>query len=463
MKKLLSILLATILLATILLLTCIPALAEESAADTVFREKLGVTLNLGAMKDKCANAIVLGKDWVASHNPFVSMSIVDYYAIPQAELDQIDAEYDQLSEEEQLAYNDYLYHRYAQVACIIVTDTTDQAAWMDAVGIQADLDIEVSEFASLDSWHYYLVTAPADELPAFYDDPEIITEDYTEEMARADQETVKADIELLQSGLLEQLQAAEVVAPADPSGNMPGQILEFETTDLDGNPVSSADLFKDNKVTMVNVWGVWCGNCLYEMAELAQLHNRLQEKGCGIVGLEFEKKPIEEMADTARAVMTANGVTYPNAIMPKGNAILDTVYAWPTTFFVDSEGRILTYPIVGAAVKEYEPTMEALLAGESVEIAANTGAAANGDNKYCVYVYDADGNPVEGAYIQFCDDTFCAFQPTDANGLAEFTVDVEKVYEVHVLQAPEGYLQDESTYETMDSYSDVSIFLERAE
>ena len=129
----------------------------------------------------------------------------------------------------------------------------------------------------------------------------------------------------------------------------------------------------------------------------------------------------------------------------------------------DKVGYIGDYPIVGAAVNQYEPTVEALLAGESADAVTGTGAVVNGDNKYCVYVYDTDGNPVEGAFIQFCDDATCAFQPTDANGLAEFRVDVEKVYEVHVIQAPEGFRQDERSYETLDSYCDVNIFLERAE
>ena len=93
----------------------------------------------------------------------------------------------------------------------------------------------------------------------------------------------------------------------------------------------------------------------------------------------------------------------------------------------------------------------------------NDGATANGAGKYRVYACDPDGNPVEGAVIQFCDDTTCAFKPTDANGLAEFSVDAEKVYEVHVLKVPEGFRQDERSYETLDSYSDVNIFLEKAE
>ncbi len=458
MKRLLS-----ILLAAILLLTCIPVLAEENPTDTVFFEALGVTLDLAAIREKCTNSLRLESDGVLSRDPYAALSHVIYYAIPQQMLDQIVSDYKLSSEEDQQAYAQLIQSLAAMAAYIIVSDAPDQAAMMDAIGLQAADGVEVSEVATKDRWHCYFVKLPVDDLLAVYDDPEIIDDEYTEEEARADQEAVRTDFELIQSALMQQLQTGDWVEPVDPDDRLIGQTLEFETTDLDGNPVKSADLFKDNKITMVNVWGSWCVNCINEMAELAQLHHRLQEKGCGIVGLEFEQKPIEAVADTARAVMTANGTTYPNAIKPKGNPILDQFNSYPTTLFVDSEGRILTYPIVGAAVAKYEPTVEALLAGESADAVTGTGAVSNGDNKYCVYVYDPDGNPVEGVFIQFCDDTTCAFQSTDANGRAEFSVDVEKVYEVHVLKAPEGYRQDERAYETLDSYSDVNIFLEKAE
>jgi len=458
MKRLLS-----ILLAAILLLTCVPALAEEDPTDTVFFEALGVTLDLAAIREKCTNSLRLESDGVLSRDPYVALSHVIYYAIPQQMLDQIVSDYKLSSEEDQQAYAQLIQSLAAMAAYIIVSDAPDQAAMMDAIGLQAADGVEVSEVATKDRWHCYFVKLPVDDLLAVYDDPEIIDDEYTEEEARADQEAVRTDFELIQSTLMQQLQTGDWVEPVDPDDRLIGQTLEFETTDLDGNPVKSADLFKDNKITMVNVWGSWCVNCINEMAELAQLHHRLQEKGCGIVGLEYEPKPIETVAETARAVMTANGTTYPNAIKPQDNPILDQFNSYPTTLFVDSEGRILTYPIVGAAVAKYEPTVEALLAGESAEMVSGTGAVSNGDNKYCVYVYDPDGNPVEGVFIQFCDDTTCAFQSTDANGRAEFSVDVEKVYEVHVLKAPEGYRQDERAYETLDSYSDVNIFLERAE
>jgi hypothetical protein len=98
-----------------------------------------------------------------------------------------------------------------------------------------------------------------------------------------------------------------------------------------------------------------------------------------------------------------------------------------------------------------------------VNLAPETGAAANGDNKYRVFVYDADGNPVEGAVVQFCDEATCSFQTTDADGLATFPVAEQKVYEVHMLKVPEGYREDANIYKTMDTFSDVNIFLEKAE
>ena len=75
MKRLLS-----ILLAAILLLTCIPALAEENATDTVFFEALGVTLDLAAIREKCTNSIRLESDGVLSRDPYVALCDTAAYA-----------------------------------------------------------------------------------------------------------------------------------------------------------------------------------------------------------------------------------------------------------------------------------------------------------------------------------------------------------------------------------------------
>ena len=68
-----------------------------------------------------------------------------------------------------------------------------------------------------------------------------------------------------------------------------------------------------------------------------------------------------------------------------------------------------------------------------------------------------------GAIIQLCDETTCAFQPTNADGIATFSTEEQKVYDMHVLKVPEGYAPDQGEYKTMETYSDVSVFLKKTE
>ena len=72
----------------------------------------------------------------------------------------------------------------------------------------------------------------------------------------------------------------------------PGEVssvpIEFETTDLDGNPVQSRDLFGKNALTMVNVWTTWCGACLYELPSLQSLSERVSKKNVAVVGIVMD-------------------------------------------------------------------------------------------------------------------------------------------------------------------------------
>ena len=218
---------------------------------------------------------------------------------------------------------------------------------------------------------------------------------------------------------------------------------------------------------MVNLWGSWCINCTKEMGDLAELHKRLQEKGCGIVGVEYERgESVEKMADTARKVFADNGVTYPNVWIPESNPIFAQAGGFPFSLFVDSEGKILTYPIKGApadAMNAYESIFEKLLAGEAIVDSSETGSTKNESGEYRVVVYDTAGNPVKGAIVQLCDESTCSFQKTNAEGIAIFQVEAPKVYDVHVAKVPKGYQSSDEAYQTLDTFSDVNIFISKAE
>ena len=271
-----------------------------------------------------------------------------------------------------------------------------------------------------------------------------------------------AEYDKLQQELFDVEKSATLFAPVDPAKKMTGQKLEFTTTDLDGNTVTSKELFAANEITVVNCWGLWCGNCMKEMAELKKFHDKIQEKGCGVVGLEYEANWDDAVVKNSKDALNGFGITYPNVMIPE--ELVEELLGFPTTFFVDKEGTVLCMPITGAHVDKYESALESLLqsgaaADSPVDGAAST-IAANQDVLYNVYVTDENG-PVEGVMIQFCSSTSCTMEKTDAEGLVSFSMPVGEIYEIHVLKVPEGYEKDDTVYHTEDEKSDVQIQLKK--
>ena len=141
--------------------------------------------------------------------------------------------------------------------------------------------------------------------------------------------------------------------------------LAFETTDLDGNDVSAADIFSAHKLTMVNIWGTYCGPCIGEMPDLEVLNARLAEKDCAIIGIVCD---VRGSGDTktigiAKDIISQTGVTYLN-LLP-WETFWDELPAEfiPTTYFVASDGQVVGEAAVGArGANEYEALVDELLA-----------------------------------------------------------------------------------------------------
>ena len=142
-----------------------------------------------------------------------------------------------------------------------------------------------------------------------------------------------------------------------------GDVLTFETTDLDGNPVKSEDLFAGHKVTMINIWGTWCTHCIIELPDLEELSHELEEKGCQLVGLCDDALGGDEAILTeAKRILEENGVTYTNIVQTEDLQQTLQLSAFPTTYFVDSEGKVLTLPVVGRDIDQYRARIDEALA-----------------------------------------------------------------------------------------------------
>ena len=363
-----------------------------------------------------------------------------YAAMPQE--DALRVMYTEESSEEEV---EALEEAQCFFGVLLATDEdfeTVQTVCEETLSGSVELDYEkAQEVGSADGYTFYYLPWTGSEAYT-----SSIGGEYAEELRKLEQAVPGA------------LENAEFYAPVDAVKGMKGQKLSFTTTDLDGNTVTSEELFSQNKITMVNCWGVWCPNCVDEMEELADMHTRLQEKGCGIVGLEWEREPTEETYQLARDSMEEWGTNYPNALMPE--EVNDHLEAFPTTFFVDQTGTVLEMPIVGAAVDQYESTLESLLEGEESTPETESEAVLSGAAVYHVNVSDEEG-PVEEVAIQFCDDTICRFSETDENGVASFEVPGGKEYEVHVIEVPDGYQEDDTVYHTEDGSNEVNIRLKK--
>ena len=67
----------------------------------------------------------------------------------------------------------------------------------------------------------------------------------------------------------------------------------------------------------------------------------------------------------------------------------------------------------------------------------------NGKITYTVTVVDQNGDPVIGAAVQMCADLACLLPtPTNADGVAAFTIEPAETCYVTVISCPEGYTVD---------------------
>lgn len=127
---------------------------------------------------------------------------------------------------------------------------------------------------------------------------------------------------------------------------------------MDGNKVTNRDLFKDHKVTMVNIWATWCGNCVDELPALEELNKEMAGKDCQVIGVCLDAN---ESPDRAKEIIKEKGVTYKN-VVPSDKLLEQVpVNVMPITYFVDSEGRVLTSPVNGADFEMYSEKLEEAL------------------------------------------------------------------------------------------------------
>ena len=90
------------------------------------------------------------------------------------------------------------------------------------------------------------------------------------------------------------------------------------------------------QVVLINFWASWCGPCRQEMPVLDQLHQRYEDTGFAVLGVnvEGETGPAQQIVDKTK-------VTFP--VLIDTNQAVSEMYnleAMPSTLVVDRDGNV---------------------------------------------------------------------------------------------------------------------------
>ena len=142
-------------------------------------------------------------------------------------------------------------------------------------------------------------------------------------------------------------QGTQASASTDSDAKTSSLLGDFTAVTQSGEPVDQT-IFAQADVTMINVWTTFCTYYLDEMPALQALSEEYKDKGFQVVGIVSDVAKSGD--DTVQDIIDATGTTYMH-IIPSSDlrtGFLKNVQSVPTTFFVDSNGKQIGDPYLGA-------------------------------------------------------------------------------------------------------------------
>lgn len=126
-----------------------------------------------------------------------------------------------------------------------------------------------------------------------------------------------------------------------------GPWSKFTASDLDEKEYNQ-DILKDKKLTVINIWGTFCGPCLRELPYLAEIAEEYKEKDVQFVGIVIDTldqngEYSKDQINVAKDIISKSNVKYLN-LLPSPDLIniyLKNVQAIPETLILDNKGNIM--------------------------------------------------------------------------------------------------------------------------
>lgn len=150
--------------------------------------------------------------------------------------------------------------------------------------------------------------------------------------------------------------SAAVLAETSEATPKPQIFDTIDTTDIYGGAQTEA-LLENAPITFFNVWATYCGPCLEEMPDLAELAGEYEGKVqfVGIVSdVNYGQGVDEELVKLAAEIAEETGANYTHLIPSDAmnQRVLGSITAVPTSFILDKDGRQVGKAFVGAKDKD---------------------------------------------------------------------------------------------------------------
>lgn len=125
--------------------------------------------------------------------------------------------------------------------------------------------------------------------------------------------------------------------------------VDFSFLDLDSNLFTCNQKYYSGKVTVIQIMGSWCPNCMDETAFLSPFYLKHKDKNFQVVGLAFEKtNDFQKSVANVKRLEARYKVAYPILIAGTSNKedaskslpMLNKISGYPTTIIIDKKGMV---------------------------------------------------------------------------------------------------------------------------
>lgn len=149
--------------------------------------------------------------------------------------------------------------------------------------------------------------------------------------------------------------AANGIAPIRINPNaVKTKAIDFKLKDLGENELSLSDL-KGKKV-FLNFWTTWCPSCKAEMPEIEKLYQETKNSGIVIIAVD-----IGEPSSTVKNFIDSNKYNFKVLLdSDQSVAIKYNISAIPTSYFIDTDGNIVSKNVGAMDINQMRAYIKAL-------------------------------------------------------------------------------------------------------